>query len=103
MHESIALFDEVVNARWFSKSAIILFMNKCDLFREKIKVIDMKCMFDDYTGLSFFLQRCNPAETPFSFSSLFLLLFFFVLFFFCLDAWPKFQCCPLDPLPFFCG
>ena len=23
----------------------------------------------------------------------------FVLFFFCLDAWPKFQCCPIDPCP----
>ena len=23
----------------------------------------------------------------------------FVLFFFCLDTWPKFQCCPKDPCP----
>eukprot|EP00009_Paramoeba_aestuarina_P003663 CAMPEP_0201512570 /NCGR_PEP_ID=MMETSP0161_2-20130828/4797_1 /ASSEMBLY_ACC=CAM_ASM_000251 /TAXON_ID=180227 /ORGANISM="Neoparamoeba aestuarina, Strain SoJaBio B1-5/56/2" /LENGTH=252 /DNA_ID=CAMNT_0047908455 /DNA_START=383 /DNA_END=1141 /DNA_ORIENTATION=+ len=59
MHESIALFDEVVNARWFSKSAIILFMNKCDLFKEKIKTIDMKCMFDDYKGGNDYDKGCK--------------------------------------------
>lgn len=50
MHESIALFDEIVNARWFQRSDIILFLNKSDLFKEKIEKIDMKCMFADYTG-----------------------------------------------------
>ena len=60
MHESITLFDEVVNARWFSNSAIILFLNKCDLFEEKIKKIDMKCMFDDYEGNNFSLLFSSP-------------------------------------------
>jgi len=50
MHESIALFDEIVNARWFQRSSIILFLNKSDLFKEKIAKVDMKCMFIDYAG-----------------------------------------------------
>lgn len=29
MRESLILFDSLVNARWFAKSATILFLNKC--------------------------------------------------------------------------
>jgi len=50
MHESIALFEEIVNSRWFEKSSIILFLNKSDLFQEKIQRVDMKCLFPDYDG-----------------------------------------------------
>ena len=31
MRESLILFDSLVNARWFAKSATILFLNKCVL------------------------------------------------------------------------
>jgi len=50
MHESLDLFEEICNCRWFRKSAIMLFLNKDDIFREKIKTIDMKCCFQDYDG-----------------------------------------------------
>jgi guanine nucleotide-binding protein subunit alpha len=50
MHESIALFEEIVNSRWFESSSIILFLNKSDLFKEKIQKVDLKCLFPDYTG-----------------------------------------------------
>jgi guanine nucleotide-binding protein G(i) subunit alpha len=50
MHESIALFDEIVNSRWFEKSSIILFLNKSDLFKEKIQKVDLKVLFEDYNG-----------------------------------------------------
>ena len=36
MAESIKLFDEIANSQWFSKTSIILFLNKSDLFREKL-------------------------------------------------------------------
>lgn len=36
MHLSIRLFQETVNSRWFKESTIILFLNKRDLFEEKI-------------------------------------------------------------------
>jgi len=38
MHLSIKLFQETVNSIWFRESAIILFLNKRDLFKEKIGV-----------------------------------------------------------------
>jgi hypothetical protein len=30
------VFDEICNSRWFVKTAMILFLNKNDLFQEKI-------------------------------------------------------------------
>jgi len=35
MHESIKLFDDIINNVWFVKTNIILFLNKMDLFEEK--------------------------------------------------------------------
>jgi len=50
MHESIKLFKEIANSRWFHDKSMILFLNKKDLFEEKIKRVDLKIAFDDYTG-----------------------------------------------------
>ncbi|KAJ3445492.1 gtp-binding protein alpha subunit [Anaeramoeba flamelloides] len=48
--ESLLLFDEICNSRWFSETSIILFFNKDDLFREKIKKVDLNVCFEDYEG-----------------------------------------------------
>ena len=37
MHESILLFDEIVNSKWFKKTEMILFLNKKDLFAQQIR------------------------------------------------------------------
>jgi len=50
LHESLNLFGEIINSRWFKRIPIILFLNKIDLFKEKIKTVDMKCCFTDYDG-----------------------------------------------------
>lgn len=50
MKESMLLFEEICNSMWFAKTSIILFFNKDDIFREKIKTIDLKCCFPDYAG-----------------------------------------------------
>jgi len=50
MHESLKLFDEISNCKWFQNTSVILFLNKKDLFQDKVKVIDLKICFDDYTG-----------------------------------------------------
>jgi guanine nucleotide-binding protein G(i) subunit alpha len=50
MEESLRLFDEVCNSPWFAKTSLILFLNKSDLFREKIKHVDLNVAFPDYTG-----------------------------------------------------
>jgi len=50
MHESMMLFEEICNCQWFSDTAIILFLNKSDIFNEKIQRVDMKVCFPEYTG-----------------------------------------------------
>eukprot|EP00161_Ancyromonas_sigmoides_P025489 TRINITY_DN854_c0_g1_i1.p1 TRINITY_DN854_c0_g1~~TRINITY_DN854_c0_g1_i1.p1 ORF type:complete len:350 (+),score=139.46 TRINITY_DN854_c0_g1_i1:60-1109(+) len=50
MHESIHLFDTICTNDLFKDTPIILFLNKVDLFREKIALHDLKCCFPEYTG-----------------------------------------------------
>jgi len=48
--ESMKLFEEICNSKWFGEVDIILFLNKYDLFREKIQVSDLRQAFPDYEG-----------------------------------------------------
>jgi len=50
MHESLKLFDEICNSRWFGNTSIILFLNKSDVFKDKIKKTDLTVCFPKYTG-----------------------------------------------------
>ena len=50
MLESLELFEYISNSKWFTRTAIILFLNKSDLFREKIKKVDLKVLFPEYAG-----------------------------------------------------
>jgi len=50
MHESLKLFQEICNSKWFLDTSMILFFNKNDLFTEKIKKVDLKVCFPEYTG-----------------------------------------------------
>lgn len=50
MHESLTLFKEVCNCQWFTSTHIILFLNKRDIFEEKIKTKDLKVCFPEYDG-----------------------------------------------------
>lgn len=50
MHESIKLFKEICNSKWFIDTSMILFLNKKDLFEEKIKKVDLKVCFPEYNG-----------------------------------------------------
>jgi len=54
MLESLELFEYIANSKWFTRTAIILFLNKSDLFREKIGRADLKVLFSDYLGGSDF-------------------------------------------------
>jgi hypothetical protein len=49
MHESLNLFEEIVNNKWFFKTDVILFLNKSDLFQEKIKTTPLNVCFSEYT------------------------------------------------------
>ncbi|KDQ21216.1 hypothetical protein BOTBODRAFT_99153 [Botryobasidium botryosum FD-172 SS1] len=50
MQEALTLFDSICNSRWFVKTSIILFLNKIDLFAEKLPISPMVEYFPDYTG-----------------------------------------------------
>jgi len=50
MTEALTLFDEIANSRWFEKTSIILFLNKRDLFAEKIRRVALTSAFPDYKG-----------------------------------------------------
>jgi len=62
------LFDSICNNKWFTDTSIILFLNKKDLFQEKIKKSPLTACFTDYTGWlrlrfsgAFDLLRCTYA------------------------------------------
>jgi len=50
MVESKALFKTIVDSEWFDQSSVILFLNKKDLFEEKIMKSHLCDYFPDYTG-----------------------------------------------------
>jgi len=54
MEEALLLFDNIVNSTWFSSTAIILFLNKIDLFHSKILAgtSPISASFPDYKGAS---------------------------------------------------
>lgn len=50
MTESMKLFESICNNRWFEETSIILFLNKKDLFSEKIIKSPLTIAFPEYTG-----------------------------------------------------
>ncbi|KAI9708203.1 MAG: hypothetical protein M1820_004157 [Bogoriella megaspora] len=52
MQEALMLFESIANSKYFERSALILFLNKIDLFREKLLTgqSSLKAHFSDYTG-----------------------------------------------------
>mmetsp|Transcript_23880 Transcript_23880/g.35037 ORF Transcript_23880/g.35037 Transcript_23880/m.35037 type:complete len:360 (+) Transcript_23880:160-1239(+) len=50
MDEAIDLFEEICNNTYFSRSSIMIFLNKRDLFQEKIKTYDIVDWFPAYKG-----------------------------------------------------
>jgi len=50
LQEAMNLFQEISTCDWFSQTPIMLFLNKSDLFREKIKRVPLKSFFANYTG-----------------------------------------------------
>ncbi|KAL0191711.1 hypothetical protein M9458_014409, partial [Cirrhinus mrigala] len=49
MHESMKLFDSICNNKWFTETSIILFLNKKDLFEEKITRSPLAICFPEYS------------------------------------------------------
>ncbi|KAF8054226.1 guanine nucleotide binding protein, alpha subunit [Lyophyllum atratum] len=50
MAESLVLFESVINSRWFLRTSIILFLNKIDVFKNKLPKVPLERYFPEYTG-----------------------------------------------------
>jgi len=50
MMESMKLFDSICNNKWFVETSIILFLNKKDLFEQKIKYSPLSVCFPEFKG-----------------------------------------------------
>ncbi|XP_070558133.1 guanine nucleotide-binding protein G(i) subunit alpha-3-like [Ptychodera flava] len=50
MHESRKLFESTLNSGWFEDTSFILFLNKKDIFEEKIGRSSLTICFPEYTG-----------------------------------------------------
>ena len=52
MHEALMLFESIANSKYFEKAALILFLNKMDLFRDKVMSgkAPIRDYFPDYAG-----------------------------------------------------
>ena len=50
MQEALMLFNSVCNSQWFARTSIILFLNKIDLFQQRILASPISRHFPDYEG-----------------------------------------------------
>jgi GTPase SAR1 family protein len=58
LQEALDLFSEISQMKVFSNTHIILFLNKYDLFLDKIKTVPLTATFSDYFGS----QEAGPAS-----------------------------------------
>ena len=55
--ESTALFHTILRNPWLRQSSMILFLNKKDIFDEKIRYFDLRDQFPAFTG-----SCCDSAD-----------------------------------------
>eukprot|EP01118_Nematostelium_gracile_P009784 TRINITY_DN3309_c0_g1_i1.p1 TRINITY_DN3309_c0_g1~~TRINITY_DN3309_c0_g1_i1.p1 ORF type:complete len:362 (-),score=105.18 TRINITY_DN3309_c0_g1_i1:23-1108(-) len=65
MMEALKLFRDITNSRWFENTPIILFLNKEDLFREKIQRVPLSVCFKDYKGANEFTEASTFIKNQF--------------------------------------
>jgi guanine nucleotide-binding protein G(i) subunit alpha len=61
MDEAVILFEEICNSKWFVKTSMILFLNKKDLFREKLLTAPFR---SDAPGDERFTDFAGPHVVP---------------------------------------
>jgi len=72
LKESIELFKKIQLFQWLAHTTFILFLNKVDVFREKLQTSDMVDHFPDYKGfrkeyasnLAFVKKKFHEESTP---------------------------------------
>ncbi|KAL3077313.1 hypothetical protein niasHS_013302 [Heterodera schachtii] len=66
MIESMQLFSSICNSSWFLNTAMILFLNKKDLFLEKIQRVNITTCFPDYEGLQDYEEAVGFIKMKFA-------------------------------------
>jgi GTPase SAR1 family protein len=66
MDEALNLFDEITNMKWFRETPIILFLNKRDLFAEKIQKVPLTVWDPDYDGTNSYDEATDYITEVFS-------------------------------------
>jgi guanine nucleotide-binding protein G(i) subunit alpha len=65
MMESMKLFDSICNNKWFTDTSIILFLNKKDLFEEKIKKSNLTICFPEFQGANTYEEAAAYIQMQF--------------------------------------
>lgn len=65
LHESISVFDQICNNPYFTKTSMILFLNKIDIFQTKIHQVPLTTCFPDYAGDNSFEEASNYIRDRF--------------------------------------
>lgn len=67
MVETLVLFEEICNSPWFKETAVILFLNKRDMFEEKIKKVPLTVcpIFSNFTGEQTYEAGVEAIEEAF--------------------------------------
>ena len=65
MVESIKLFSNICNNQWFLNTSMVLFLNKKDLFEEKIVKSPLQICFADYVGPNTYQDACAYIQEKF--------------------------------------
>jgi GTPase SAR1 family protein len=63
--EALDLFRTTCNSNWFVNPCIVLFLNKKDLFQQKIQNTDLKVLFPEYDGGPDYDNAVQFLETKF--------------------------------------
>ncbi|KAI6190326.1 Odr-3 [Aphelenchoides bicaudatus] len=66
MVESMQLFSSICNSSWFLNTAMILFLNKKDLFADKIQRVNITTCFPDYEGGQNYDEAVNFIKVKFN-------------------------------------
>lgn len=46
--ESFQLWESVINSKWFQRTSVVLFLNKKDIFKQKLRTTPLQRYFSEY-------------------------------------------------------
>ena len=68
MEEALRLFNSILNNKWFLDTSVILFLNKKDLFAQKIKERPLVDYYPEFTGKTLGQspegEKMTPSPSP---------------------------------------